>query len=92
MVADICIFMMWIAKVGKKDWLIGRANAQGIDLNRNFPDLNRIAYSHEETDSENNHLLKEAVVNNNEVNRRLVGWVAGLGGWLVRCLTDGLTL
>merc|ERR1712184_117980 len=42
---------------GGKDYLIGRNNANDIDLNRDFPDLNQVVYEGAE---ENNHLLREA--------------------------------
>merc|ERR550532_1903900 len=45
------------ADIGGKDYLIGRNNANDIDLNRDFPDLNRVVYEGAE---ENNHLLRGA--------------------------------
>ena len=43
---------------GGKDFIIGRTNANNVDLNRDFPNLDRIAYSNEETHvAQNNHLM-----------------------------------
>lgn len=43
---------------GAKDFIIGRTNANNVDLNRDFPNLDRIAYSNEETHvAQNNHLM-----------------------------------
>merc|ERR1712062_216042 len=44
---------------GGKDFLIGRTNANNVDLNRDFPNLDRIAYSNEEHHQNlNNHLME----------------------------------
>ncbi|XP_071488015.1 carboxypeptidase D-like [Diadema antillarum] len=40
-------------RAGENSWTIGRANANGVDLNRNFPDLDRILFEHT---VQNNHI------------------------------------
>ncbi|XP_045467352.1 carboxypeptidase E-like isoform X1 [Harmonia axyridis] len=45
---------------GGNDYLLGRTNNNSVDLNRNFPDLDRIMFSHEQNHVDrNNHLLQE---------------------------------
>jgi len=42
---------------GGKDYLIGRNNANNVDLNRDFPDLDRLVYNGQ---GGNNHLMENA--------------------------------
>lgn len=44
----------------KDDWLIGRTNLNNVDLNRDFPNLDKIVYLNEEHHvHKNNHLLDQ---------------------------------
>ncbi|XP_047004855.1 carboxypeptidase E-like [Schistocerca americana] len=45
---------------GGTDYLIGRYNNNSVDLNRNFPDLDRVMFSYEQAHIDyNNHLLAQ---------------------------------
>ncbi|KAF5286912.1 hypothetical protein FQA39_LY00445 [Lamprigera yunnana] len=45
---------------GGLDYVLGRTNNNSVDLNRNFPDLDRIIFSNEENHIEhNNHILDQ---------------------------------
>ncbi|KAL1505234.1 hypothetical protein ABEB36_004842 [Hypothenemus hampei] len=51
---------------GGRDYLIGRTNNNSIDLNRNFPDLDRIVFENEEDNFGKNHHLLEQVTKIND--------------------------
>lgn len=53
---------------GGQDYLTGRTNNNSVDLNRNFPDLDRIVFDNEEENSDrNNHLLEQVTRINDPV-------------------------
>ncbi|XP_055874772.1 carboxypeptidase E-like [Biomphalaria glabrata] len=70
---------------GEASWLTGRSNANGVDLNRNFPDLNSEVYEHErEHKGRNNHLVKveKAITNDKNLQpetRAVMRWLAQIG-------------
>lgn len=51
--------MFYLSIQGGSNYLIGRDNAEGVDLNRNFPDLDKIIFSNEAYYNDvNNHLMQ----------------------------------
>lgn len=54
---------------GGKDYLTGRTNNNSVDLNRNFPDLDRIVFDNEKDNVDrNNHLLEQVTRLNDPVS------------------------
>lgn len=50
-----------LKEVGVTDWLVGRTNYNNVDLNRNFPDLDKYQYKYNrEHKNKFDHLLSEA--------------------------------
>ncbi len=48
---------------GANDWQVGRANANGVDLNRNFPNLDEFIFEYNHhAKHRNNHLDLETFV------------------------------
>jgi carboxypeptidase E len=45
---------------GVQNWLDGRANANGVDLNRNFPDLDKYEFRITDGNAQKDHLFDEA--------------------------------
>ncbi|KAK7112674.1 carboxypeptidase E-like [Littorina saxatilis] len=70
---------------GTVSWLNGRSNANGVDLNRNFPDLNNKVYAHEQSETgRNNHVMKmeKALELNSDLQpetRAVMKWLAEIG-------------
>lgn len=50
-------------KQGGDNYLIGRANNNSVDLNRDFPDLDRLLYEDEEERIVNNNHLMDQIRN-----------------------------
>ena len=61
---------------GGKDWLMGRTNINGIDLNRDFPDLDAIAYK---AGNRGDHLFTAETLDHNlqPETKAAVNWITG---------------
>ena len=58
-----------LEKAGVTDWMTGRTNANGVDLNRNFPDLDKYEFLYQKLSIDRtDHLNEEAA---NDVYNRL---------------------
>ncbi|PVD37965.1 hypothetical protein C0Q70_00567 [Pomacea canaliculata] len=70
---------------GTVGWLTGRSNYNNVDLNRNFPDLNKVIYEHERTGKgPNNHLskLQKALELDKDLQpetRAVMKWLSDIG-------------
>ncbi|KAK3801983.1 hypothetical protein RRG08_064577 [Elysia crispata] len=70
---------------GDAGWLTGRSNANDVDLNRNFPDLNAKIYENERKHKgRNNHLVKvdKAIAMDKSLQpetRAVMRWLARIG-------------
>lgn len=54
---QIAFIIIWIIQ-GGDNYLIGRTNNNSVDLNRDFPDLDRLLYADEDGETfGNNHLM-----------------------------------
>ncbi|XP_071039037.1 carboxypeptidase E [Parasteatoda tepidariorum] len=65
-------------KSGGRDWLAGRENANNVDLNRDFPDLNAIAYlSEKDGERRTNHFFTSDVVNHSlqPETKAIIQWI-----------------
>lgn len=51
---------------GGSDYLVGRTNNNSVDLNRNFPDLDRIIFGYEQANIDHNNHLLDMVARLNE--------------------------
>jgi carboxypeptidase E len=63
---------------GQRDWLVGRTNAQDVDLNRNFIDLDKIIFSSQQKHVENNHLLRQGIRHNEKLapeTKAVMEWI-----------------
>ena len=47
--------------------MLGRSNANGVDLNRNFPNLDKVAFKNALFGGKQDHLLNRKLIDEDEV-------------------------